>query len=297
MLKKMLILLVALLVTSASAFAQDTATPEASAATGAYATVNGIDLYYETYGTGEPLILLHGGLGAIEMFGPLLPALAETRQVIAVDLQGHGRTADIDRPMTYEAMADDVAALIQTLKLDRADVMGYSLGGGVALQTAIRHPELVRKLVLLSTVYKRDGWYPEVLQGMSMMTADAASQMLQTPMYQLYAAIAPKPEQWATTVGKLGTLLATDYDWSTDVAALKLPVLLVVGDADSVQLSHAVEFFGLLGGGKVDGASKGRPLSQLAVLTDTTHFTIFADAVRVPPVVVPFLDAPMPAAQ
>jgi pimeloyl-ACP methyl ester carboxylesterase len=129
---------------------------------GAYAEVNGLSLYYEVHGEGEPLILLHGGVGAIEMFGEVLPLLARGRRVIGVDLQAHGRTADIDRPMTYEAMADDMAALIEHLGVGEADVMGYSLGGGVALQTAIRHPEAVRKAVLVSTPFKRDGWYPEV---------------------------------------------------------------------------------------------------------------------------------------
>jgi pimeloyl-ACP methyl ester carboxylesterase len=297
MLRKTLILAGTLLVTPMTALAQgDSATSEAPppAASGKYAHVNGIDLYYETYGTGAPLVLLHGGLGAIEMFGPLLPALAQNRQVIAVDLQGHGRTADIDRPMTYENMADDVAALMTSLKLDKADVMGYSLGGGVALQVAIRHPEVARKLVLMSTAFKRDGWYPEVLQGMGMMSAANANMMTQTPMYQLYAAIAPRPEQWPTTVDKLGKLLGTDYDWTAGVEGLKMPVLILVGDADSVRLDHAVEMFHLLGGAKVDGASLGRPAAQLGVLTDTTHFTIFADAARVAPVVGPFLDAPMP---
>lgn len=139
---------------------------------GGYASVNDLEIYYEILGTGKPLILLHGGVGAIEMFGEVLPLLAEGRQVIAFDLQAHGRTADIDRPLSYELMADDIAALIKHLQIERADVMGYSLGGGVALQTAIRHPEVVRKLVVVSTPFKRDGWYPEVLAGMGQMGPD-----------------------------------------------------------------------------------------------------------------------------
>jgi pimeloyl-ACP methyl ester carboxylesterase len=149
---------------------------------GKHAAVNGLDLYYEIHGSGEPLILLHGGVGTIEMFGEVLPLLAE------------GRTADIDRPMTFEAMADDVAALIEHLGLGEADVMGYSLGGGVALRTAIQHPEVVRKLVLVSTPFKREGWYPEVLAGMEQMGPAAAEPMKQTPMYQLYSGVAPRPE-------------------------------------------------------------------------------------------------------
>lgn len=132
-------------------------------ANGGYASVNGLHLYYEIHGAGEPLILLHGGLGAIEMFGDVLPSLAQTRQVVAVDLQAHGRTADIDRPLSFELMAGDIAALIKHLGFAAADVMGYSLGGGVALRIAIEHPEAVKKLVLVSTPFKREGWYPEIL--------------------------------------------------------------------------------------------------------------------------------------
>src|SRR3989454_11513226 len=159
---------------------------------GQYADVNGINLYYETHGTGRPLILLHGGLGATSMFGPNLPALAKGRQVVAVDLQGHGRTADIDRPLSTELMADDIAALIKHLKLERPDLMGYSLGGGVALLTAIRHPELVGRLVVVSTPFRRSAFYPEILGQQGQVGAAAAEAMKQTPMYQLYASIAPR---------------------------------------------------------------------------------------------------------
>jgi pimeloyl-ACP methyl ester carboxylesterase len=188
---------------------------------GKHAAVNGLEMYYEIHGEGEPLILLHGGVGAIEMFGEVLPLLAEGRRVIAVDLQAHGRTVDIDRPMTFEAMADDVAALIEHLGLGEADVMGYSLGGGVALRTAIQHPEVVRKLVLVSTPFKRDGWYPEVLAGMEQMGPEAAEPMKQTPMYQLYSSVAPRPEDWPVLLTKLGELLGQDYDWSEEVAAME----------------------------------------------------------------------------
>src|SRR3989440_2622523 len=165
-------------------------------ARGSYASVNGLNLYYEIHGAGEPLILLHGGVGEIQMFGEVLPSLAQNQRVVAVDLQAHGRTADIDRPLSFELMADDIAALIKHLGIEEADVMGYSLGGGVALRTAIQHPEVVRKLVLVSTPFKRDGWYPEILAGMGQMGPQVAEPMKQTPMYQLYASIAPKPEDW-----------------------------------------------------------------------------------------------------
>ena len=258
---------------------------------GNYAEVNGLDLYYEVHGEGDPLILLHGGLGATGMFGELPSRLAEGRQVIAVDLQAHGRTANIDRPLSYEAMADDIAALITELGFEQADVMGYSLGGGVALRTAIQHPDLVRKLVLVSTPFRRDGWYPEVLTGMDQTRAENAQMLEQTPMYQLYAGVAPNPEDWPVLVGKVGDLLRRDYDWSDEVTKLETPTLLVVGDADSVRTSHAVEFFELLGGGRRDGGFDGSGMSnaRLAILPGVTHFTIFA-LPELASTVTPFLD-------
>ena len=264
-------------------------------ARGDHAEVNGLELYYEVHGSGEPLVLLHGGVGAIEMFGEILPLLAEGRRVIAVDLQAHGRTADIDRPLSYESMADDVGALIGHLGLKRSDVMGYSLGGGVALQTAIRHPEVVRKLVVVSTPFRRDGWYPEVLAGMEQMGPAAAEPMKATPIYELYASIAPKPEDWPVLLTKLGQLLGQDYDWSEGLAAIDAPTMIVVGDVDSVRTAHAVEFFELLGGGKADGGWDGSGMSKarLAVLPATTHHDIFSSPMLAS-VVTPFLDAPMP---
>jgi pimeloyl-ACP methyl ester carboxylesterase len=259
---------------------------------GNHASVNGLDLYYEVDGDGEPLILLHGGVGAIEMFGEVLPLLAEGRQVIAVDLQAHGRTADVDRPMTFEAMADDVADLIEYLGFGGADVMGYSLGGGVALRTAIQHPEVVRKLVLVSTPFNRDGWYPEVLVGMEQMGPGAAEPMKQTPMYQLYSGVAPRPEDWPVLLTKLGELLRRDYDWSAEVAVVEAPTIIVVGDADSVRTRHAVEFFELLGGGRQDAGWDGSGMSdaRLSVLPGTTHYEIFYSP-ALASTVAPFLDS------
>jgi pimeloyl-ACP methyl ester carboxylesterase len=264
---------------------------------GSYVSVNGLEMYYEIHGTGRPLILVHGGVGAIEMFGEVLPLLAEGRQVIAVDLQAHGRTADIDRPLSFELMADDIAALIEHLGFEKADVMGYSLGGGVALQTAIRHPEVVRKLVVVSTPFKRDGWYPEVLAGMGQMGPEAAEPMKQTPMYHLYASVAPKPEDWPVLLTKLGQLLGRDYDWSKDVAAMEAPTLIVVGDADSVRTAHAVQFFELLGGGKADAGWDGSGMSnaRLAILPATTHYDIYFSP-TLASIVTPFFDAPVPEA-
>jgi pimeloyl-ACP methyl ester carboxylesterase len=194
-------------------------------------------------------------------------------------------------------MANDVAALIRQLGLGKADVMGYSLGGGVALQTAIRHPELVRKLVLVSTPFRRDGWYPEVLAGMAQMGPQAAEAMKQTPMYQLYAAIAPRPQDWPALLAKVGEGLKQDYDWSSEVKALPMPVLLVAGDADAVRLAHVVEFFGLLGGGQRDAGWDGSGCSgtaQLAILPGVTHYDIFSRP-ELASSALQFLDAPMPA--
>ena len=199
-----------------------------------HAPVNGLDLYYEISGAGQPLILLHGGFGATGMYGELLPALIADYRVIAVDLQGHGRTADIDRPLRFETMADDIAALIAHLGFERADVMGYSLGGGVALQTAIRHPEVVDRLILVSTPYKRDCWYAESRAAMDQMGAATAEPMKQTPLYDAYTRIAPRPDDWATLWAKMGDLLRQEYDWSAGVAGLTMPTLLIFGDADSV---------------------------------------------------------------
>ena len=260
-------------------------------AAGQYADVNGIKLYYEIHGTGAPLILLHGGLGAISMFGPNLPALAEGRQVIAVDLQGHGRTADIDRPLSPELMADDIAALIKHLKLERPDLMGFSLGGGVALLTAIKHPELVGRLVVVSTPIRRDAFYPDILAQQKQVTAEAAEAMKQTPMYQLYASIAPRPEDWPRLLAKIGEGMAKDFDFSKEVAKIEATTLVVAGDADIFPPAHAVEVFGLLGGGKRDPGwdGSGRPKSQLAILPGVTHYTM-GSAPALSAVVIPFLN-------
>jgi len=251
---------------------------QTGAATSGYAPVNGLNLYYEVRGAGEPLILLHGGLGATEMFAAILPELASVRRVIAVDLQGHGRTADIDRPMSCDAMAGDIAALMKQLGIEKADVMGYSMGGGVALRIAVRNPNTVRKLILVSTAFRRDGWYPEIVAGMAQMGPGAAEPMKQTPMYQLYSRIAPRPADWPVLLTKLGEMLSQDYDWSKDVAAIKSPTLLVFGDADAVRTMHAVQFFELLGGGKKDGGWDGSGISnaRLAILPGLTHYNIFS---------------------
>lgn len=267
-------------------------------ANGHYAPINGLQLYYEVYGptgAGTPLILLHGGVGSIEMFYPSLPILSQGRQVIAVDLQGHGRTADIDRLLRYELMGDDVAALIQHLELEQADIMGYSLGGGVGLRTAIQHPSLVRKLIVVSAPFKRNGWYPEILKTTRQMKTDVAESMKKMPLYSVYARVAPRPQDWPTLIAKLGELISHDYDWCAEAAALKQPVMIVVGDADAVRTLHTVECFELLGGGKQDAGWEDikRPISQLAIMPGINHYNIvFTSALAT--TVKPFIDAPMP---
>ncbi|MBI1257833.1 MAG: alpha/beta fold hydrolase [Chloroflexi bacterium] len=260
-------------------------------ATGSYAQVNGINLYYEIHGEGEPLILLHGGLGAIEMFGENLAALAAGRQVIGVDLQGHGRTADIDRPITFEAMADDVAALIEHLGFKQVDLMGYSMGGQTAQQVSIRHPDLIRKLVLVSCPFKRSQWNTYNLEGMQQMSAAIAEPMKQTPMYALYSQIAPRVEDWPVLLTKLGNLARTDYGWEKDILSIKSPTLLVAGDADAVLPRQMIEFFELLGGGLKDGGWDGSGMSsaRLAILPGMTHYNIF-NAPKLVETVIPFLD-------
>jgi pimeloyl-ACP methyl ester carboxylesterase len=267
----------------------------ATQGTGQYAEVNGIRLYYETHGAGRPLILLHGGLGSGEMFGPTLPALAEGHQVIAVDLQGHGRTADIDRPISVELMADDIAAFIGHLGLDKPDVMGYSLGGGVALLTALRHPDLVGRLVVVSVNIRRSAIYAEMLGQQGQLSAAAADFMKDTPMYQLYARVAPRPEDFPRLLDKMGQAMAKDFDFTEQVRGLQVPTLFACADADMFPPTHAVEVFELLGGAQRDGGwqGEGRPAGghALAILPGVTHYNIFMSPVLAA-AVLPFLDSP-----
>jgi pimeloyl-ACP methyl ester carboxylesterase len=250
---------------------------EATAAQVGLASVNGIALAYQVHGSGRPLVLLHGGFGSSDMFGPNLAALAERRQVIGVDLQSHGRTPAVDRPMRFETMADDIAALIRHLGYEQADLMGYSLGGGVALRTAIQHPALVRKLVLVSTPFRRSGWHAEQVAAFDQMGPQISEPFKQTPMYATYREIAPRVEDWPVLVTQLTGLLKLDYDWSDEVRGLSMPVLLVAGDADGLPPRHAVEFFALLGGGQRDAVWDRSGMTQhgLALLPRTTHYDIF----------------------
>jgi pimeloyl-ACP methyl ester carboxylesterase len=251
-----------------------------SRGTGQYAEVNGINLYYETHGTGRPMILLHGGLGSGEMFGPILPALAEHHQVIAVDLQGHGRTADIDRPIDLLLMAGDIAALIDHLGLEKPDLVGYSVGGGVAFHTAVKYPDKVGRLVMASAHVRRDAADPAILAQQGQVGAAAAEFMKDTPMYQLYQRVAPRPEDFPRLLDKMGQSMAGDFDFSEEVRGLQVPTLIVAADADMAPPSHYVEVFKLLDGGLRDGGwtGEGRPKGghALAILPGLTHYNVFA---------------------
>ncbi len=256
-----------------------------------YAEVNGVRLYYAVYGQGDPLILLHGGLGHSEMMEPVIARLAKGRQVIVADLQGHGRTADVDRPIRYETMGDDIAALIRHLGIKKADVAGYSMGGGVALRTAIQHPELVDQLVIVSAVFRRDGWFADIRAQMDGINAAAAEAMKPTPMYQSYVAVAPRPDDFPRLLDKMGGLMKSDYDWSEDVRGIASPTMLVFADHDMIYTSHMAEFFGLLGGGQKDAGWMGENMTphRLAVLPGLTHYNVFLSP-GLPEVILSFLD-------
>jgi pimeloyl-ACP methyl ester carboxylesterase len=261
-----------------------------------YAPVNGLNMYYEIHGTGQPLVLLHGAYMTIDAMGEVVPELAKTRQVIAVELQAHGRTADVDRPLSYEQMADDVAALLRHLEIEEADVFGFSMGGGAALQLAIRHPEVVRKLVVASASYTSDGMQPELLEMTPSITPEAFAG---SPIEEEYLRLAPNPDDFPNLVAKLKQLDLEPFAWpQEEIRGIEAPTLLIIGDSDAIRLEHAVELFRLLGGG-VMGDLAGLPKSQLAVLPATAHFVPPGSAVLdradwLVAMIGRFLDAPMP---
>jgi pimeloyl-ACP methyl ester carboxylesterase len=238
-----------------------------------FADVNGQHIFYSVHGAGKPLILLHGGIDP-DSFGSNLAELAKRRQVIAVHLQAHGRTPDTDRPLRCETLGDDVAALIGHLKLGKADVMGYSLGSDVALQTAIRHPDVVDRLVLVSGTMRKDGAYPEAVAAFNQLEANAAmlgGSVKASPLGQAYPDV-----DWTNLFRKVGDLTKRPFDWSADVAKVRARTLLVFADADFVRPEHMVEFWKALGGGQRDAGIDGslRPANQLAIVPNTTHYTL-----------------------
>jgi len=260
---------------------------------GDYAEVNGLRMYYEVHGDGRPLVMLHGAYMTAGDWGPLLPGLVGRRRAIVPELQGHGRTADADRPITYEGMADDVAALLGSLGLEEADVLGFSMGGGVAIQLAIRYPRVVRRLVVLSASYTSDGMQPGLHEMIPSITPEVFAG---SPIEEAYLEVAPNPEDFPKLVEKLRQLDMTPFDWGAEnVRGVEAPTLLVVGDADAVTLEHAVSMFRLLGGGAM-GDLAGLPASQLAVLPGTTHFVpqgsgVLDRAEWLLSMIPPFLDA------
>jgi pimeloyl-ACP methyl ester carboxylesterase len=263
--------------------------------TGQYAEVNGINLYYETHGSGRPLILLHGGLGSGEMFESVLPQLAERHQVVTVDLQGHGRTADIDRPLDAVLMAGDIAALIDHLQLAKPDVVGYSLGGGVAFHTAAKYPTKVRRLVMVSANIRPDAIYAEMRAQQGQVNAAAVEFMKDTPMYQLYQRVAPRPQDFPRLLDKIGEAMSKDFDFTEEVRGLQVPTLVVAADGDMAPPSHYVEVFKLLDGGLRDGGwmGEGRPKGghALAILPGLTHYNIFSSPLFASATLA-FLDSP-----
>lgn len=263
------------------------ATPDSSG----YVEANGIRYHYQVHGQGEPLLLLHGGLGSTEMFGPVLALLAAERQVIGVDLHGHGRTELGDRPIDLIDMADDLAIVTKALGHEQLDVMGYSLGGAVAFRLAVQHPQLVRRLVIASAGFAQDGFYPEMLPQQAAVGAGLFEQMKETPMYISYAAIAPKPEDFPRLLDRMGEAMRRPYDWREDAKTLRMPVMLVFGDSDMFRLEHMIEFYKLLGGGQRDAGWMREHMAQnrLAILPDLTHYELFSAPVLAT-TVLPFLN-------
>jgi pimeloyl-ACP methyl ester carboxylesterase len=256
-----------------------------------YEQVNGLKMYYEVYGSGKPLLLLHGAFNSINTaFSQLIPVLSKNRQIIAVELQGHGRTNDIDRPFSFESMADDVAALLKQLKIDSTDVLGYSMGGGVAQQIAIRHPSLVRRLILTSTVYKYEGWTQETRSILPMLTAEMFEQ---TPIKTEYDKLAPDPKHWKEFINKMKKFVTTTYDFGADkIKAIRSPTLIIAGDGDGVSTEHAVEMYRLRGGGYMIDFGPIHA-AQLAIFPGTSHISAMMQTDWLVSMISPFLDNPL----
>jgi pimeloyl-ACP methyl ester carboxylesterase len=243
-----------------------------------HVVANGVNYYYEIHGRGEPLLLLHGGLGSFDMFRPTaLPALAKERQVIGLDLHGHGRTALGERPINLVDIGNDLAIVLKQLGYEKVDVLGYSFGGGAGFRLAVQHPTLVRRLVIASAPYAQDGFHPEMLPQQAAVGAAMADAMKETPMYTSYVAVAPRPQDFPRLLDRMGELMRTPYDWSEDVKKLQMPVMLVYGDADMIRPDHIVRFYQLLGGGLRDAGWGREHMSKnrLAILPDLTHYEVF----------------------
>jgi pimeloyl-ACP methyl ester carboxylesterase len=258
-----------------------------------YARVNGIKLYHEIYGEGKPLVLLHGGLMTIDDMRPLLEPLARTRKVIAVELQGHGRTEDTNRPISLETLGDDIAALLKQLRISKADIVGLSLGALVGLRAAIQHPKKVRRLVLISSPYAKRGWFPEARKGMGSVGAGMAENLMHTATGK-FAAQWSEPQRFPQFLDKMGKMLSSSYDWSAEVKALPMPVFLIFADNDSVSQKHVAKYFALLGGGTTEPGWIDTRLSKarLAIVPGYSHYNFF-EAPELPPIIAKYLDDPL----
>lgn len=254
-----------------------------------YAPVNGLKMYYEIHGKGEPVVLLHGSFMTIPgNWQEMIAALSKTRRVIAVEMQGHGRTADINRDFSYSNLADDIAAMLDYLKIGKADVIGYSMGGGVALQVAIRHPQKVRKLVSISAVFRHDGWVKEALDAYPNFTADAFKG---SPIEAEYKKLSPTPNEFPNFIKRVISMDLKPYDFGAEkLKATPAPMFFIHGDADGVRLDHIAEMFRLKGE-EIMGDMRPRSASRLAILPDTTHLTLMQKTAVIVPMINDFLDA------
>ena len=279
------------LLTLATAAFSAQADTQAVAPRSGYVKANALKYYYEISGKGEPLLLLHGGLGSIDMFRPIMPALSEHRQVIAIDLQGHGRTELGSRKFGLPEIGDDVATVLTQLGFKNVDVMGYSFGGGVAFRLAVKHPEMVRRLTLVSAGFASESFYPEMREQQIQVNAGFAEQMKATPMYTSYVAVAPKPDDFPRLLQAMGDLMREQYDYSADVKKLTMPTMLIFGDSDMYRPEHIVEFYKLLGGGLRDAGWNREHMSKnrLAIIPDQTHYDIFFSP-KLVAAALPFLD-------
>jgi pimeloyl-ACP methyl ester carboxylesterase len=256
-----------------------------------YVPANGLRYYYEVRGHGEPLLLLHGGLGSIDMFAPLLPSLTASRTVIAVDLHGHGRTQLGDRKIDLIDIGNDLDVILGELGYSTVDVLGYSFGAGAGFRLAVQHPQRVRRLVLVSGAFSRDGFYPEMLPMQAQVTGAMAPMMKDTPMYRSYVAVAPDPSEFPKLLDRIGELMRTPYNWADDVKKLAMPTMLIYGDSDMFRPDHIVEFYRLLGGGLGDAGWMREHMSKnrLAILPNLTHYEMFMSPALVS-TALPFLD-------
>lgn len=258
-----------------------------------YAEVNGLKMYYEVYGKGKPIVMLHGSFMNIPMnWSHIIPLLAKDRKVIVAEMQGHGRTRDIPRELSYEGMADDVSGLLNHINIDSADILGYSMGSGVAFQVAVRHPEQVRRLVVLSGTYTHDGWWPEVEAMFGTFTAEM---FIGTPIQKQYDSLGNDPNHFSEYVKKVISIDLKPYDWFEDVKNIQAPIFMAIGDADGVRYEHALELFRTRGGGQM-GDLHGLPESRLAILPGTTHIGMMQKTEWLIPMITDFLDSDLNAA-